>query len=276
MNLLLVDATNVVMRYAYAQLGSGAQAHPDLDAFEKVCGGAEYAFRKVARQFGCTHAVLCFDSDSETFRHRLFPDYKKSRPTGRFGWSKTAANFMTDIGWKCAAVDGFEGDDIVATLAHRAHAAGKDVTIFSGDCDLLQLAHVSCCVQFGQKGEPKYVERSAEWVRAKYDLTCLDCMPMYKALVGDSGDDIPGIYKIGPVKACKILREAETCHIDHVLAVEEKIDRATLELMLQLVSLRIDVPLRPITANECRIPTDREDNYLATWRQWRKSFDAAK
>lgn len=259
MNLLLVDATNVIMRYAYAQLGSGAQAHPDLDAFEKVCGGAEYCFRKVARQFSCTHAVLCFDSESETtFRKALYPDYKKSRPTGQFKWSKTAANFMGDLGWKCAAVEGFEGDDVVATLAHRAYSASKDVTIFSGDCDLLQLAHISCCVQFGQKGEPKYVERSAEWVRSKYDLPCLDCMPMYKALVGDSGDDVPGIYKIGPVKASKILREAETCHIDHVLAADDKIDRATLELMLQLVSLRTDVPVDPISPSECRIPVPPE------------------
>lgn len=254
MNLLLADATNVVMRYAYAQLGSGAQSHPDLDAFEKVCGGAEYAFRKVAKQFGCTHAVLGFDSDSETFRHKLFPDYKKSRPAGSFKWSKTASNFMSDIGWKCVAVEGFEGDDVVATLAQRAHEAGKDMVVFSGDCDLLQLANIARCVQFGQKGEPKYVERSAEWVRAKYDLSCIDCMPMYKAMVGDTGDDVPGIHKIGPVRAAKILRQSETCHIEHVLECEPTIDRERLGLMLQLVSLRADVPIRPITPSECRIP----------------------
>jgi 5'-3' exonuclease len=254
LSLLLVDATNVTMRYAYAQLGVGAQSHPDLNAFERVVGGAEYACRKVARQFGATHAVLCFDSDGETFRHKLFPDYKKSRPAGSFKWSKTASNFMSDLGWKCVAVDGFEGDDIVATIAHRAHAAGKDPIIFSGDCDLLQLAGIARCVQFGQKKEPKYVEREAEWVRAKYDVLRLDCLPMWKALCGDSGDDIPGIFRVGPKKARDILGESETCHIDKICECDKKIDRATLELMLQLVSLRTDVPIAPLVPSECRIP----------------------
>lgn len=252
MNLLLVDATNIVMRYAYAKLGKGAQSHPDLDSFEEVVGGAEYACRKVARQFGATHGILCFDSDSETFRHKLFPDYKKSRPPGNFKWSKTASNFMADLGWKCVAVDGFEGDDVVATLAHRAHDAGKEVTIFSGDYDLLQLAGIARCIQFGQKPEPKYVERSAEWVCEKYDLPHLDCMPMFKALVGDSGDDIPGIYKVGPKKAAKILLDLDAT-LDDVLK-KYNIDKDALKLMLQLVSLRTDVPINPIAPSECRIP----------------------
>jgi DNA polymerase-1 len=252
MNLLLIDGTNIVMRYAFAQLGE-RQTHPDAMDIERVCGSVEWAIFKVSQKFSATHAIICYDSEGETWRKAIYPDYKKSRPPGTSAWSKRSCDWMTEREWKCAAVSTFEGDDVVATLATRAHAGGHDVTVFSGDHDLLQLIDVARIVQFGGKDESKYVVRGEVFLADKYKVEGPAEYTIWKALVGDSGDEIPGCKRIGPVNAGKMIARHGS-DIEALLGAEINIDEEQFRLMLQLVSLRTDVPIEPIRPADCRVP----------------------
>ncbi len=252
MNLLIVDGTNITMRYAFASLGE-RQTHPDTMDIERVCGSVEWAIAKVAQQFGATHTINCFDSEGETWRKTLYPDYKKSRPPGTAAWSRRSCDWLTERGWKCAEVPTFEGDDVVATLAQRAHCGGHEVTIFSSDNDLLQLIGIASVVQFGKKDEEKYVIRSSVYLADKFKVASADEFTVFKALVGDSGDEIPGCKGIGPVNAGKVIARHGS-DIEALLDAEINIDEDQFKLMLQLVSLRTDVPIDPIWPADCRVP----------------------
>jgi DNA polymerase-1 len=252
MNILLIDGTNITMRYAFAMLAD-RQAHPDDLDIERVCGSVEWAIWRVSQQFGATRAVVCFDSEGETWRKAIYPDYKKSRPPGTAAWSRRSCDWLTERGWKCAEVPTFEGDDVVATLAKRAHCGGHEVTVFSSDNDLLQLIDIAHVVQFGKKGEEKYVIRSSVYLADKFKVASAAEFSLYKALVGDSGDEIPGCQGIGPVNAGKMIARHGS-DIESLLGAEINIDEDQFRLMLQLVSLRTDVPIEPIRPVDCRVP----------------------
>ena len=255
MNLLLADGTNIVMRYAFAMLGS-RQTHPDDLDIERVCGSVEWALWRVAEKVSATHSVVCFDSEGETWRKALYPDYKKSRPPGTSAWSKRATEWLEGRNWKCASVQGFEGDDVVATMTRRAVSAGHMAWVFSGDQDLLQLVDVADVIQFGGKDEEKYAIRSPIHLANKFKVATAAEFTIFKALVGDSGDEIPGCRGIGPVRAGKLI--AKYGHeIDDMLGAEIDIDPDQFQLMLQLVSLRTDVPIEPMKPAECRVPARR-------------------
>lgn len=241
------------MRYAFAQLGS-RQTHPDDLDIERVCGSVEWALWRVAEKVNATHAVVCFDSEGETWRKTLYPDYKKSRPPGTSAWSKRATGWLSKTGWKCAAVSGFEGDDVVATMARRAFLAHHIVTVFSGDHDLLQLIDIAEIVQFGSKADgEKYVIRNGSYLADKFGVQTVHEFTIHKALVGDSGDEIPGCKGIGPVRAGKLIAKYGA-NYDDMLGAEIDIDDEQFKLMLQLVSLRADVPIEPMRPAECRVP----------------------
>lgn len=254
LNLLLIDGTNIVMRYCFAMLGE-RQSHPDDLDIERVCGSVEWALWRVAEKVGASHAVVCFDSEGETWRKALYPDYKKSRPPGTSAWSKRATEWLSGHGWKCTAVQGFEGDDVVATMTRRAVSAGHMVWVFSGDQDLLQLTDVADLVQFGNKsnGDDKYVVRRACYLRDRFGIETAAELSIWKALVGDSGDEIPGCRGIGPVRAGKLIAKYGI-EIDDMLGAEIDIDPEQFKLMLQLVSLRTDVPIESMRPAECRVP----------------------
>lgn len=258
MNLLLIDGTNVVMRHAFAQLGS-RQTHPDDLDIERVCGSVEWALWRVAEKVNATHSVICFDSEGETWRKELYPDYKKSRPPGTSAWSKRASEWLSKTGWKCAAVPSFEGDDVVATMTRRAVSVGHMVWVFSGDQDLLQLTDVADVVQFGNKGngDDKYAVRDVVYLHEKFGVGTAAEFTVWKALVGDSGDEIPGCKGIGPVRAGKLIAKYRA-NVDDMLGAEIDIDPEQFKLMLQLVSLRTDVPIEPIRPAECRVPARME------------------
>lgn len=251
MSLLLVDGTNVVMRYA------SAMASPDIDACDdatrlKVLASVALALRTCASEISATHLIACFDSGVGSWRRELFPPYKVKRTMSTAAWSNLAMQYLATDGIACVREAGYEADDLLATLATRAERAGRTVTILSGDSDLLQLASLSVSVvQFGRKGEPRFVKRSLEWIRTHYEIpTALHLAP-YKALVGEPGDGLPGVSGIGPVKARKLLALADS--IDDIPKLLSPAEAEAYTLALQLVTLRDDVPLAPIHPADCRI-----------------------
>ncbi|MEV7020728.1 DNA polymerase I [Kitasatospora sp. NPDC093558] len=152
-----------------------------------------------------THLAVAFDLSRQTFRSVEFPDYKANR-------AKTPDEFRSQIGLigelldamnvPRLTVEGFEADDIIATLATAAEAAGFDVDIVTGDRDSLQLVTEHVTVLYPTKGVSELTRYTPEKVAEKYGVTPRQ-YPDLAALRGDPSDNLPGIPGVGEKTAAK-------------------------------------------------------------------------
>jgi 5'-3' exonuclease len=158
-----------------------------------------------------------------------------------------------------ASVAGFEADDVIATLACRVSARG-DVVVLSGDSDLLWLTAFGSIVARPMKGQELEAFDNAA-VCAKYSIADAILLTDYKALVGEKGDNIPGVPGIGPTRAARLLRKYGTIgRIIDAGRMGDCEDSATVarhypaaRLSLELATLRVDAPVPAIARAECRI-----------------------
>lgn len=253
MRLLAVDGTNVVIRYAAALVTGFGALTPEaiVNAAPSVLASVGRAILRGAQEARCTHAVVALDSSAPLRRKSLYAAYKANR-SGQTGlWSDLAEVHFRGVGMAPIRYPGEEADDILATLAARVTASGRTMAILSGDGDLLQLASPSVeCWQFGRKGEASLIPRSESWICEKYGIATVSQLPLWKALVGDPSDNLPGVARIGPVRAKAILAEMPTAD-----AIREgrPQDRVDFDLMLSLVTLRSDIPLEPIDPAACKL-----------------------
>ncbi|MFC5661964.1 DNA polymerase I [Kitasatospora misakiensis] len=152
-----------------------------------------------------THLAVAFDLSRQTFRSVEFPDYKANR-------AKTPDEFRSQVGLIGELLDamnvprltaeGFEADDIIATLATAAEAAGYDVDIVTGDRDSLQLVTEHVTVLYPTKGVSELTRYTPEKVAEKYGVTPRQ-YPDLAALRGDPSDNLPGIPGVGEKTAAK-------------------------------------------------------------------------
>lgn len=255
MRILLVDGTNVVMRYAHAMAGNEVGALPNhpliVREVPSIMRAVEVAIRECAAVAQCTHAIVALDSGIESRRKALYPEYKGKRLQSTTIWGNRLAIYCHEHQILTQRWSGEEADDVIATLVARVGRAGSTCAVLSGDSDMLQLASLWCDVfQFGQKGEPRYVCRSMAWIAEKYGLKHSGQLPLYKALVGDPSDNLPGVKGIGKKKAQVLLRTFETAE---ALRACSMVPPEQFALMLSLVTLNEQVPLDPITPTMCRL-----------------------
>ncbi|MER5864702.1 DNA polymerase I [Kitasatospora sp. NPDC002040] len=152
-----------------------------------------------------THLAVAFDLSRKTFRSEEFPDYKANR-------AKTPDEFKSQIGLihelldamhvARMSVEGFEADDIIATLATAAAAEGFEVLIVTGDRDALQLVTEHVTVLYPTKGVSELTRYTPEKVAEKYGVTPSQ-YPDLAALRGDPSDNLPGIPGVGEKTAAK-------------------------------------------------------------------------
>ncbi len=197
-----------------------------------------------------THFAVIFDHSSKTFRKELYPEYKANRSeppedlVPQFGLIRQATEAF-DL--PSIEIEGFEADDLIATYAKLAEAAGADVTIISSDKDLMQLVTANVSMYDTMKDreirEPQVVE--------KWGVTP-DKMIDLQSLTGDSVDNIPGVPGIGPKTAAQLLEQfgdldtllERAGEIKQNKRRENLIEHAGLaRLSRQLVTLKCDVPI---------------------------------
>ena len=197
-----------------------------------------------------THFAVIFDYSSKTFRNELYPEYKANRSAPpedlvpQFGLIRQATRAF-DL--PCIEMEGFEADDIIATYARLACAAGADTTIISSDKDLMQLVGETVSMYDPMKDReikvPDVVEKWGVPPEKMIDL---------QALTGDSVDNVPGVPGIGPKTAAQLLeqfgdldtllaRAAEIKQNKRRESIIENADKA--RISRDLVRLRNDVPL---------------------------------
>lgn len=254
--LLLVDGTNIVMRYAHAMAPDVVRdsEHPGIEeATARVASACVRAIVECADVSGSSHAIVTFDSGN-SWRKARYPEYKTHRTVSTRRWSESLRSACDMNHVHTVVCEGFEADDVIATLERRARESGRRTAVLSGDSDLLVLASESCHVyQFGRKDEPRYAWRTQEWICAKYGIRSPSLLRDFKSIVGEPGDALTGIPGYGPKKALQLLeRFGSADALLDSLALTEA-NREILGLMLELVTLRVDAPVAAISPGDCRI-----------------------
>lgn len=195
--LMLLDGHSLAYRAFYAL---------PVENFNTVTGqptNAVYGFASMLantlRDEQPTHLAVAFDVSRKTWRFDEFPEYKATR-------SKTPDEFSSQVGLigelldamlvPRFAVEGFEADDIIATLATQAEALGYEVLIVTGDRDSFQLVSDHVTVLYPTKGVSELTRYTPAKVEERYGLTPSQ-YPDFAALRGDPSDNLPGIPGVG-------------------------------------------------------------------------------
>lgn len=208
-HLLLLDASGFVHR---AYHGTNPRFRSDGLPTWAIEGFLALMWRLLgaAQADQPTHAAACFDAPGQTFRHKLFPAYKTNRPARdeellvQLPWLRHAARTM---GMEPVEREGFEADDVVATLAAHAVKFGYRVSIVSSDKDLLQLVQTGRIEVIDPMTRLRIDEAGVRNGRLGVEP---HQVPDYQALAGDSVDNIPGIDGIGSKTAAILIRNFRT------------------------------------------------------------------
>jgi len=210
-----------------------------------------------------THFAVIFDYSSETFRKEIYPEYKANRPAPpedlvpQFGLIRQATRAFN---LPCIEQEGYEADDIIATYARMAEAAGADVTIISSDKDLMQLVNQQVRLYDSMKDKATGIAE----VEAKWGVPP-SMMVDFQALVGDSVDNVPGVSGIGPKTAADLLHQFGSLDgiLRHAAEIPQKKRRETLieqadraRLSRRLVELCSDVPVEESLNDLKLLPPD--------------------
>ncbi|GGV76278.1 DNA polymerase [Streptomyces gelaticus] len=156
-----------------------------------------------------THFAVAFDVSRKTWRAQEFPEYKANRsktPDEFRGQVELIGELLDAMHAHRFAVDGFEADDVIATLATQAEAAGFEVLIVTGDRDSFQLITDNVTVLYPTKGVSELTRFTPAKVEEKYGLTPQQ-YPDFAALRGDPSDNLPGIPGVGEKTAAKWINQ---------------------------------------------------------------------
>ncbi|WP_189548836.1 DNA polymerase I [Streptomyces lavendofoliae] len=214
-----------------------------------------------------THFAVAFDVSRKTWRSADFPEYKANRsktPDEFKGQVELIGELLDTMNADRFAVEGFEADDIIATLATQAEAAGFEVLIVTGDRDSFQLVSDHITVLYPTKGVSELTRFTPEKVQEKYGLTPAQ-YPDFAALRGDPSDNLPGIPGVGEKTATKWINQfgsfAEL--VERADEVKGKVGQAlrdhleSVKLNRHLTELVRDVELPKAVADLERRPYDR-------------------
>jgi DNA polymerase-1 len=201
--LLLIDGHSMAYRAYYAL---------PVENFKSSTGqptNAIYGFASMIinliKEEKPTHIAVAFDVSRRTFRTERFPEYKANRAStpDEFRSQLSHINEMVDVfGIKHFEVEGFEADDIIATLAKSAESKGFETLICTGDRDSFQLVNDKTTVLYPKKGVTEMARMTPAAVLEKYGLTP-EQYPDFAALRGDPSDNLPSVPGVGEKTATK-------------------------------------------------------------------------
>ena len=200
-----------------------------------------------------SHIAVAFDVSRKTFRAEKFAEYKAKRsetPVDFRGQVELIREVLTALRIPSLALEGYEADDLIATLATEAEAGDYDVLIVTGDRDTFQLVTDRVTVLYAVRGVSELARMTPSAVFDRYGLTPAQ-YPDFAALRGDPSDNLPGIPGVGEKTAAKWVREFGSFNelVDRVDEVPGKAGdalRAHLSAVMtnrQLTELVRDVPL---------------------------------
>ncbi|MFF8385368.1 DNA polymerase I [Streptomyces kanasensis] len=214
-----------------------------------------------------THFAVAFDVSRKTWRSKDFPEYKANRsstPDEFKGQVELIGELLDTMNADRFAVEGYEADDIIATLATQAEAAGFEVLVVTGDRDSFQLVSDHVTVLYPTKGVSELTRFTPEKVQEKYGLSPSQ-YPDFAALRGDPSDNLPGIPGVGEKTATKWITQFGSFQelVERADEVKGKVGQAlrdhleSVKLNRHLTELVRDVELPKTVADLERAPYDR-------------------
>ena len=213
--LILIDGHSILNRAFFGI--------PDLTNSEGIHTNAMYGFLNIMFKFideeKPDYITVAFDLSEPTFRHKAYEAYKGTRKPMAPELKQQVPlikELLRTMNITVIEKAGYEADDIIGTIAKRSAAAGIDVSVISGDRDLLQLAEEKIQIRIPKtkKGVTEVENYYPEDVVALYGVTPLEFIDM-KALMGDTCDNIPGAPGVGPKTASAIIQKYHS--VDNVL-----------------------------------------------------------
>ncbi len=215
-----------------------------------------------------THIAAAFDVSRATFRAETYAAYKANRTTtpDEFrGQVSLIHDVLGTLGIPVLAKEGYEADDLIATLVTQAEPGGFQVLVCTGDRDALQLVTDRVTVLYPRKGVSDLVRFTPDEVAERYGLSP-EQYPDYAALRGDPSDNLPGIPGVGEKTAAKWIREFGSLNslVDRVDEVRGKVgdalrdNLAAVMLNRQLTELVRDVEITQRPDDLAMAPWDRD------------------
>lgn len=250
--LVLIDGNSILYRAFFAL--------PLLNNNKGVYTNAVYGFTsillRILEEEKPTHMLVAFDAGKTTFRHETYKEYKGGR-------DKTPPELSEQFPLVKEVLDAFniqhyelelyEADDIIGTLSLEAQQQKDwDVTIISGDKDMLQLVSDQVTVRLTRKGISDVENYTPDYVLEKMEITPNQVIDL-KALMGDSSDNIPGVPGVGEKTATKLLKQFTTVEeiYENLASVSGKKLKEKLEnnkeaafKSKELVTIKRDSPLK--------------------------------
>ncbi len=250
--LYLVDGYSLIYRSYFAFIGRPL-TNPQGRNSSAVFGFFRSLFQLLtARQ--PAYLAVAMDSITPTFRHEQYPEYKANRehaPQDLHAQVPVIEEILAALRIPCLRRDGFEADDLLATLAARCRREKRPCFILSGDKDILQLVGEGVSVLQPPKGGEGFSELDREGVfqaRGVWPEQVVD----YLALAGDSSDNVPGVPGVGEKTALKLLGQFKGladiyARLGEITpeGVRRKLEagRQSAEMSRQLVALKDDLDL---------------------------------
>lgn len=214
--LILIDGHSILNRAFYGL--------PDLTNSEGIHTNAMYGFLNIMFKFideeQPDYITVAFDVSAPTFRHETFEAYKGTRKPMAPELRQQVPlikEVLEAMNITIVEKAGYEADDLLGTIAKQSAAKGLEVSVISGDRDLLQLAepHIKIRIPKTKKGVTEVEDYLPEDVTALYGVTPVEFIDV-KALMGDNSDNIPGAPGVGPKTASAIIQKYHS--IDNVFA----------------------------------------------------------
>ncbi|OUO60686.1 DNA polymerase I [Olsenella sp. An270] len=222
-------------------------------------------FIKMVDTFHPDGVICAFDKGKPRVRMEMLPQYKAQRPPmdpalhEQFPMVK---ELLRTLDVPVAELEGWEGDDILGTLARRGEAAGYEMLLFTGDRDMYQLSTEHVKIVSTQKGVSEVKIMDPESVEDLYHGITPELVPDFYGLKGDSSDNIPGVPGIGPKKAAALIVQYGS--LDEVIAHADEVPgkmgenlRAHVDdalLSRRVATIRTDAPIE-LDLADARFPT---------------------
>jgi DNA polymerase-1 len=232
---------------------------------------------KLLKENQPTYWAVAFDRPTPTFRHKKFADYKKQRPPT----PPELINQMERVHQLADAfrlptfeIDGYEADDILGALSKQAKQQDIDTLIVTGDNDMLQIVSPSVKVMSPRKSFSDTVIYDEAGVQAKYNIQPGQ-LTDYKALTGDTSDNIPGVPGVGDKTAIKLLHQFGS--LENIYARIEEVTPPKLQVVLheykerafqnkELATIVTDVPIA-LDLNACKVSAYDRNRVVDLFRE---------
>lgn len=215
--LLIIDGSSLLYRAFYAI--------PSLTDSQGRPTNAVYGFLnmllKLYEQLEPHYVAVAFDKDKHTFRNDLYDGYKATRkpaPDDLRPQFPLIREVLECLGIHVLELEGYEGDDIIGTVARQMEAKDFHIDIVTGDRDALQLVDENVTVHLTKKGITNMLAVTPDVMTAEYGYAPSQVVDM-KALMGDTADNIPGVPGVGEKTAAKLIAQFQ-----HVEALYDRID----------------------------------------------------